>query len=105
MIGATYIMTCTCFDEMLNRVEAHAKEQLKETPMVEGSLTVEWQNRVFFLSSAPNAPVALYVNTEYRPIKKDGTPAKNVKKLQNGFKLSHCPFCGTKYESEGTTNA
>ncbi len=89
---------CNCFDEMLDKVEAHAKEQLSGTPMVDGSLKVDWHNRVYFLDGKKSAPVALYVNTEYRPLKKDLTPAKNLKKLQNGFKMSHCPFCGEKYD-------
>lgn len=89
---------CDCFDEMMSKIEEAANEQFKDTPMVEGSLKVEWRNRVFFLDSKQNSPVALYVDTEYRPLKKDGSPAKNVKKLQNGIKMSHCPFCGVKYE-------
>lgn len=95
---------CNCFDEMLEKVEVAVKEQMKDTPMVNGSLKVDWQNRVFFLDGKPSAPVALYVNTEYRPLKKNGEPAKNVKHLQNGFKMSHCPFCGNKYDSEETKN-
>ena len=89
---------CKCFDDVLAKVETAAKEQLAGTPMVEGSLKIEWENRVYFLGGKASAPVALYVNTEYRPLKKDGAPMKNKKKLQNGIKMSHCPFCGRKYE-------
>lgn len=89
---------CNCFDEYMTKIEDAAKEQLKDTPMVEGSLKIEWQNRVFFLDGKPSAPIALYVNTEYRPLKKNGEPAKSLKKMQNGIKLAHCPFCGEKYE-------
>ncbi|AUR83343.1 hypothetical protein NVP1033O_69 [Vibrio phage 1.033.O._10N.222.49.B8] len=91
---------CNCFDEMLERVKGMATEQLKDTPMVEGSLKIDWKNRVFFLDRGKSAPVALYLETEYIPLKKDGTPAKNKKKLENGFKMSHCPFCGEKYSAE-----
>ncbi len=62
---------CNCFDEMLARVKDAATEQLKDTPMVEGSLKVEWKNRVFFLDGKPSAPVALYLETEYHPLKKN----------------------------------
>ena len=93
-------MACSCFDTMLSKINEAATEQLKDTPMVEGSLSVEWRNRVFFLDGKENAPVALYVDTEYQPLTKDGSPAKNKKKLQNGIKMSHCPFCGTKFEAD-----
>lgn len=89
---------CNCFDDMLNRVKGMAEEQLKDTPMVDGSFKIDWKNRVFFMGEGESAPVALYLESEYLPLKKDGTPAKNKKKLENGFKMSHCPFCGNKYE-------
>lgn len=88
---------CNCFDEMLEKVTVTAEEQLKDTPMVEGSFEINWRNRVFFTDGGKNAPVVLYLDSSYIPLKKDGTPAKNRKKLQNGFKMSHCPFCGAKY--------
>jgi hypothetical protein len=91
---------CNCFEDMKKRIETMATEQLKDTPMVEGSLKVEWKNRVYFLDNNDSAPIALYIETGYQPLKKDGTPAKNKKRLENGFKLSHCPFCGRKYGSE-----
>lgn len=88
---------CNCFSEVLDKVKSMASEQLSNTPMVKDSLKVEWKNRVFFLDGNNNAPVSLKIETEYLPIKKDGTPAKSKKKLENNFKMSHCPFCGTKY--------
>ncbi len=88
---------CNCFSEILDKVKVMASEQLSKTPMVEGSLKVEWRNRVFFLDGNNNAPVSLKIETEYLPIKKDGTAAKSKKKLENNFKMSHCPFCGAKY--------
>lgn len=89
---------CNCFDEMLARVKDAATEQLKDTPMVEGSLKVEWKNRVFFLDGKPSAPAALYVETEYHPLKKNNEPMKNKRKLENGFKMSHCPFCEVAFD-------
>ena len=89
---------CDCFDEKLEAVKAAASEQLKDAPMVEGSFESKWRNGVFFLDGKPNAPVALYIDSEYRPLKKDGTPAKSKKKLESGFKMAYCPFCGEKYE-------
>ena len=83
---------------MLDKVKAMAAEQLKDTKMVEGSFKIDWRNRVWFLDGGISAPVALYLDSSYTPLKKDGTPAKNKKKLENGFKMSHCQFCGTKYE-------
>ena len=88
---------CNCFNEMLDRVKDIAKEQLKDARMVEGSLEIDWKNRVFFLDGKPSAPIAIYIQTEYLPLKNNGEPAKNKKKLENGFKMSHCPFCGEKY--------
>ncbi|MGG5572425.1 hypothetical protein [Vibrio diazotrophicus] len=91
---------CNCFNEMLEKVELSVKEQLKDTPMVEGSLKIDWQNRVFFIDGKPSAPIALYVNTEYQPLKRNGEPMKNKRSHQYGLKLSHCPFCGHEYASQ-----
>lgn len=89
---------CNCFDEMLTRVKEAAKEQLKDVPMVEGSLKSEWRNSVFYFSEGSNAPIALYVDTEYRPLKKDQTPAKNMKRLENGVRIKFCPHCGEEFK-------
>ena len=88
---------CNCFDEMLEKVEIMAKEQLADTPMFDGSLKMEWRNRVFFLDGKKSAPVAMYIDSSYIPLKKNGEPAKSKKKLENGFKMSYCPMCGEKY--------
>lgn len=79
---------CNCFEETLSQIENKVSEDLKSTPMVEGSLRTDWENRVLFFSDKPAAPVVLYVNTKYRPLKKDNTPAKNVKRKQTGVVMS-----------------
>lgn len=92
------IIMCNCFNEMLEKVEVMAKEQLANTPMVEGSFKIDWRDRVFFPNGKQGAPIAIYLDSSYIPLKKNGEPMKSKKKLQNGFKMSHCPFCGVEYE-------
>lgn len=81
-------MKCNCFDEM---IEA-ARKPLEG----KNELNVKWQNRVYFLSEKPNAPVVLKIEREYRGVKVNGQPCKNKTKDAVSAILKYCPFCGVE---------
>lgn len=89
---------CNCFDDTLEAIKSAANEQLGSSKCVDGSIEVKWRNQVFYFGDKQSGVgVALYVDTSYLPKKKDGTHAKSRKKLENGFKMKFCPFCGGKF--------
>lgn len=90
---------CNCFEKTLEEFKNKCvTPQMGVTPHVQGSLTTDWANRVFFFSESPAIPIPLKIVTEYRPIKKNGEPAKGKTKLENYFTMSYCPFCGTRWK-------
>lgn len=90
---------CKCLDETLAEFkEKCVTPQMKKKPHVPGTLITDWAGRVFFFSESPTIPIPLKIVTEYRPIKKNGEPAKGKKKLENFFTMNYCPFCGVRWK-------
>ncbi len=91
---------CNCVDDtLLDFTEKCVTPQMEKRPHVSGSVDVRWLDSVIFLfnQDKPKYPLTLNIETKYRPLKKDGTPAARDKKLTNSFIMKYCPFCGVKW--------
>tara|TARA_B100001057_G_scaffold491588_1_gene582163 strand:- start:3032 stop:3310 length:279 start_codon:yes stop_codon:yes gene_type:complete len=86
---------CNCFEETMEKVTEHIKEQLPDN--VE-EFKAEWQGRAYMLAEGQYAPTSPKIDYEYRPMKRDGTPQKNLKKDSITILASHCCYCGEKFE-------
>ena len=86
---------CNCFEETLERIEAHIKPQL---PKNAEDIKFDWKDRAFMLSDGDYAPTNPKIEYEYRPMKRDGTPQKNLRRDTVSILASHCCYCGEKFE-------
>lgn len=87
---------CDCIEQTLQKVKGVMKEKLPDG-VIDNSLEFNIQGSVFRLDSSNNTIPAITVNAEYRLIKRDGTPKKNVNKISLPVFGSHCPFCGVEH--------
>jgi len=89
-------MQCNCFETVLENVSKVLKPK-KEVL----DFKCDWKGQVLRFDGG--CGVGLYVEKEYRSIKKDGTPFANKTKDEHFIALSFCPFCGKslKEEEEG----
>lgn len=85
---------CNCFEETLVRLEDHVKSQI---PADAEEFEIDWEGRALFLSRGEYAPCNPKVAYSFRPMKRDGTLAKNKRKETVNITASHCAFCGEKY--------
>lgn len=86
---------CNCFEETLGRMKEHLKDKIPENAQ---DLNIDWENRAFMMAKGKYAPTSPRIEIEYRPTKKDGTPAKSMKRDSVTILASHCCYCGEKYE-------
>ena len=89
---------CTCFDDLLEKVKTHIKSKLPENTT---EFYAEYENVSFVLASGDFPLVNPRIKYEYRQMKRDGSPAKNLTKDSVTMFCSYCPFCGRKYEKDG----
>ena len=87
---------CNCFEERLESVKPKIMAQIPTDAI---DVDVEWENYSFFFGGGDYSPVNPQVKIEYRPLKKDKSPAKNLKKDTVSLLASHCCFCGRKLEN------
>lgn len=88
---------CTCFNDVLEKVKTHIREKL---PADATEFDAEWENVSFVLASGDFPLVNPRIKYEYRQMKRDGSPAKNLTKDSLTMFCSYCPFCGRKYEKD-----
>lgn len=86
-------MMCNCFNEVLQKIEDRLRPKNKVL-----DFKVDWKGKVFRLDGGLG--VGLYVESEYRKIKKDGTPFSNKTKSDHFVGMSFCPFCGKSLKEE-----
>jgi len=86
---------CNCFEETMKEVTKHIKQQIPDNAE---DFKAEWKDRAFILSAGEYAPANPSIEYEYRPIKRDGTPQKNLRKNSVYILASHCCYCGEKFE-------
>lgn len=87
-------MSCNCFDETLDKVRDHIKKQIPDNAE---DVSIEWANQVWLLSGGDHSPVTPKVKVEYRAMKRDGTPKRNLTKDEVSILPTHCCYCGRKY--------
>jgi len=82
---------CDCFETTLEKISEKIKENIPKKAI---EYKCDWKGRVLRFDGGLG--VGLYVESEYRNIKKDSTPYANKKTVSNFVALSYCPFCGEK---------
>ena len=78
---------CNCLKRVLKELEPKLKP--KEEVL---EFKIGWKGQVLRFDGG--CPVGLYVESEYRSVKVNGTPYKNMTKNENFVAMSFCPFCG-----------
>lgn len=86
---------CNCFEETLEKVTEHIKEKI---PADAKDFEIEWEGRAYMLSEGQYAPTSPKLAYAYRPMKRDGTPQKNLRKDTVTILASHCCYCGEKFD-------
>ncbi|MCK4500238.1 hypothetical protein KAU11_07060 [Candidatus Babeliales bacterium] len=87
---------CNCFENTLERIRDKIKENIPTNAI---EYECDWKGKVFRFDGGLG--IGLYVEYEYRNIKKDSTPYANKKRESNFIALSYCPFCGEKIVKKG----
>lgn len=90
-------MACDCVSKTLEELKVEAEKYFSNIPHVEGSVNSHWEQTAVIISNGDYCPLFAAIMTEYRPLKRDGTPAKNAKKFQDNMLFKYCPFCGEKH--------
>ncbi|MGO2337450.1 hypothetical protein [Providencia sp.] len=88
---------CDC----LNYVERELKEKFTVRVSEGGKISnseTGWDNQVIDFTFGRTL-VMLNYKFAYRAKKKNGEMAKNLTRLDTKVKMSHCPFCGVKYDN------
>ncbi len=84
---------CDCFDRILKEIKPRLKPKQE---VIE--FKINWKGQVMRFDGG--CGIGLYVETEFRHVKTDGTPYKNLTKKENFIALSYCPFCGESLEKD-----
>lgn len=88
---------CDCFEVFGEKMKQRLMEKVPEGSEVSKGFDTGWDNNCFSFSTGKSMVMMKY-RLAYRARKKDGTPAKNLTRLESNFKMNHCPFCGEKQE-------
>lgn len=93
---------CTCLDDILEKAKERVKGSLQTRGIdIEGEIEVSWEGYSFFFSG-DYCPVNGKLKVAYRPLKKDKTPQKNLKRDELAILFDFCPYCGRPLgKSEG----
>lgn len=78
---------CNCFERVLKEIEPKLKPGDDVLDW-----KIDWQGQVMRFDGG--CGIGLYVESEFRHTKKDGTPYRNLTKNSNFIAMSFCPFCG-----------
>lgn len=86
---------CDCFETVGGRMKQRLMEKVPEGSEVSKGFDTEWENKCLSLSTG-KAMVMLKYKLAYRAKKKDGSPAKNLTRMEGNVAMNYCPFCGEK---------
>ena len=92
---------CNCFKDRLKGVEPKILSQIPDGAI---DIDIRWQNYSFFFGGGDYSPVNPKINIEYRAIKKNGAPAKNLKKSDVSIIADYCCFCGRKLDKDSSND-
>jgi hypothetical protein len=87
---------CKCFEENLVKIKEHIAPQIPEGAI---DVDVDWDGMAFRLGGGDYSLVNPKIKVEFRAPKKGGGHAANLKKDTVTIFVSHCGFCGRKYEA------
>lgn len=88
---------CNCHDEMLEKVSKKLRDD-GVIPEASIDVDIKWSGKLYRLDGNNSDPVPPRINFEYRNLKNDGTPYKNLTKSQMYICGSYCTFCGNKFD-------
>lgn len=89
---------CNCIEEVGQKVREQILKAKPEGAEVDESWGASgWDNQVMSLGDGKTR-VMLNYKMGWYPRKKDGSRAKNANRKEVAVKMSHCPFCGEKFE-------
>ena len=80
-------MKCNCLETVLEEIKISLKPKQEVL-----DFKCDWKGQVLRFDGG--CGVGLYIEKEYRCIKKDGTPFSKIKKDDHFVAMSFCPFCG-----------
>ena len=83
---------CNCNNEHSEKIKAKILESLVPHTEFDSS----WDSRVYRLDGK-NGDVMLKYNYEFRGVKTNGDPKKNMTKSYIHMAMKFCPFCGVEY--------
>ena len=81
---------CECFKKITDLMESRLDGK--------NEVRVRWQNQTMFFDGKDHAPTTLKVETEYRAVKVNGQPYRNLTKDSISVILKYCPLCGERIE-------
>ena len=83
---------CNCNAQNLEVMKGHILKQLPEHTEFDAN----WSHGVFRLDGK-SGDVMMNMKYEYRKVKTNGTPAKNMSRSDINLTMKYCPFCGVEY--------
>lgn len=86
-------MACNCLKTVLEKIEVQLKPKREVL-----DFKIKWKGSVLRFDGG--CGVGLYIESEYRDIKKDGSSYKNLTKSDNFVAMSYCPFCGVGFKEK-----
>ncbi|QZN97818.1 hypothetical protein [Symbiopectobacterium purcellii] len=88
---------CECLKLIGDKLKHRLMENIPEGSEVHEGFDTGWENTCLSFSTGTLIVMMKY-KLAYRAKKKDGTPAKNLTRLETNLKMSYCPICGEKQE-------
>ena len=85
---------CDCFEKNLSIITEKLRTELPDGAT---EFEVSWTGAALFFSG-DYVPVNPEVNYQYRAMKTNQTPAKNLTKKTIKILCSYCPFCGRELD-------
>jgi len=86
---------CDCLETVGERMKQRLMEKVPEGAEVKKGFDTGWENTCLSLSGG-GLIVMLKYKLAYRANKKDGSPAKNLTRMDGNVTMNYCPFCGEK---------
>ncbi|PXB01160.1 hypothetical protein [Pectobacterium carotovorum] len=88
---------CNCLKDIGEKLKQRLMEKVPEDAEVSKGFDTGFDNTCLNLSNGTLIVMMKY-KLAYRAKKKDGTPAKNLTRLETNLQMFHCPICGEKQQ-------
>lgn len=91
---------CNCLEEtteaLQKKIVADVESKNKVSEWIEKG---KYQHKSFSMNGG-NSKIGMPVIAQYRIIKTNGEPARNITTVNVSVYPTYCPFCGVKYEQD-----